>query len=470
MTRAEPPAPESPTAPPADTRGTQGTFRQLWDLALPAVGLNLLAVTSLAVDTIMCGRLDNGEAVLTALGFATQVVFLLLVIMIGLLVGTVALVARAYGAGDHEQVNHVFRQSVTLTVVIGLLVALVGNLLAGPILAALGASPPIVEQGLEYLRPMLAGTAVYYLMLLYGAVLRGVGNTRMPFMVGLISNILNVVLNYGLILGNWGFPQLGVQGAAIGTLIAYASNLVIIVIILHRGGQPGLKSSIIPTRIDKKLAKILFKVGAPASLDMLVLNVAFVAMVGMIGRLDEVAVAAHGVGIRIQALAFVPGLGISQATAALVGQALGAGNPDRARATTRVSVFLCAAVMTSLGLLIIAGSEPIIALFDIQPDTPLQSYAIEWMWLLGFCMTPVGIQLAFSGTLQGAGATGTSLRINAIGTFLVQVPLAVLLAFPLDLGVFGVWLSFPLSLVAKAALAWLAYRQGAWAKVGTSLS
>lgn len=456
-------------APVSLHASTRGTVRQLWNLALPIVGLNILAVVTLAVDTIMCGRLEDADAALTALGFAVQIAFFLMVMMIGLSVGAVAMVARAYGAREHDRVNHILAQSVTLTGIIGVLVAVFGNLLAAPMLSVLGASPDIVAKGLEYLRPLLCGQLFLYIALLYSAILRGVGNTRLPFLVALLSNAVNIVLDYGLILGNLGLPKLGVQGAAYATIVAYVVNVAAIVLVLHRGAIPGLIPRLRPARIDGKLFMALLRVGTPAALDVLVLNISFLAMIGMIGHIDEIAVAAHGVGIRIQALAFVPGLGIAQAAAALVGQALGAGAPDRARATTRAAVVLCSSIMSLLGLAIIVGAYPIVALFDIQSGTDLEAYAVLWMIYLGACMPPAGIHIAFIGMLRGAGATRTSLAINIIGTLAIQVPLALVLAFVVGMGVSGVWLSFPLSIVGKACLSWQVFRRGAWARVGSAV-
>lgn len=453
-----------------EPESSRTTTRRLLDLALPMVGINVLAVLTLAVDTIMCARLEDSENVLAALGFATQIIFFLMIAIMGLTVGTVALVARAFGAQDLARVNHVVGQSTVLTVLLSVAVGIGGNLVAGPLLSALGASDEVVAIGLDYLRPLLAGTVSYYLMLLYSGVLRGVGNTRLPFQVALLTNVINVVLDYGLILGELGMPALGVRGAAIGTIIAYSVNVGITVLVLRRGAIAGLRARIWPIirgrSIDKALAKVLFRIGAPAALDMLILNVGFLAIIGMLGRIDEVAVAAHGVGLRIQALAFVPGLGIAQATGALVGQALGASNVWRARATVRASVFLCALVMSTLGFLFIAAAYPIVGIFDVQPGTQLETYAIEWMRLLGYSMPPVGVHIAFVGMLQGAGATNTSLHINVLGTFLVQLPLGYVLGFPLGMGPFGIWLSFPISISVKAGLAWLAYRRGRWARVG----
>ncbi|HUH03308.1 MAG TPA: MATE family efflux transporter [Kofleriaceae bacterium] len=443
--------------------------RRLWSLAAPIIGINVLNVMTLAVDTIMCGRLPDADITLAALGYATQIVFLLMVAMMGLTVGTVALVARAYGAGDSERVNHVMVQSTMLTVLLGIAVGIAGNLAAPLLMRLMGASDLAVDEGMAYLRPLLGGAMFYYLTILYGGVFRAVGNTRLPFMIALAANALNVFLDYALILGNFGFPALGVQGAAIGTVVSYAFNVTVMVWLLRRGAVDKLYVPLTPRRIDGPLARQLFRIGFPAALDMTILNAAFLSIIGMLGRIDEAAVAAHGVGLRIQALAFVPGLGISQATGAMVGNALGEGDPDQARQVGRASVLLCVAIMSSLALIIVLAAPPIVGLFDIEAGTPLDAYAIEWMRLLGYCMPIAGVHIAMVGVLQGAGATRTSLSINFWSTVMLQIPLSAFLGFTLDLGAFGVWLAFPLSFVLRAGLGLTAFRRGGWARVGADV-
>lgn len=429
------------------------------------IGLNVLGVLALAVDTAMCGRLPNAATALEALGFATQVVFILMVAMLGLVVGAVANVARAHGAGDAERVSHVVQQATQLTVLVAVGVAIVGNLAAPAILRALGAKGETLTLGLSYLRPNLSLCVFYYLSTLYAAVLRGIGNTRLPFLVALGSNALNVLFNYGLILGNLGLPSLGVQGAAIGTVLAQACGVGALVLVLRRRPIPGLTLRLRPAPIDRELARSLARVGWPAALDMIILNASFASIIGMLGRIDSVAVAAHGIGLRIQALAFVPGLSISQATGAMVGNALGAGNVPEAKAVVRASVLLCAAVMSALAALIIVGAAPIVSIFDVPHGTALMDYSVQWMHLLGWGMPIVGVHIALVGMFRGAGRTNTSLHVNLLGT-LVQIPLSWLLGFPLGLGAFGVWLGFPLSFVVKAALSAWWYKRGDWAVAG----
>ena len=444
-------------------------LRRLFDLAMPIVGLNVLSVVTLAVDTAMCGRLVDAEEALTALGFAGQLIFLLMVAMLGLTVGTVAFIARAHGSGGSERINHVLHQSILLTYIVSIGVAVIGNLGAGTVMGWLGADATVTELGVGYLRPLLTFTVFFYLNMLFAAALRAVGNTMLPFMIALVSNLLNIVLNYGFILGRLGLPALGVRGAAWGTVISQAVAVILMVLILRRGAVHGVRARVHLARIDRPLANDLFRVGAPAALDMLVLNVAFLSVVGMLARVAQVAVAAHGVGLRVQSLAFVPGFGVSQAIGAMVGNALGAGDEGEARQVVRGGMVLSTAIMTVLGLSIVFGAEPIIAIFDIDPATELGRYSILWMRILGLGMPIVGVHIALIGMLRGAGATNTSLMINIVGTMLIQVPLSWFLGFVVGWGAFGIWVAVPISFVVRLGLGVLAYRQGAWAQTGATI-
>ena len=450
---------------PAPSQGP--VLPQLVRLALPVIGLNVLQVLALAVDTAMVGRLGAAETALTGMSFATQLSFLLMVLMIGLTVGSVAFVARAHGSADPDRVDHIVAQSATLAFSLGLVVAVVGNLVAVPLLGLLGAEGTDLEAGLAYLRPSLLFAPATYLNILLAAVLRGVGNTRLAFFVALGSNALNVGLNALFILGAFGFPALGLTGAALGTGLSQLAAVVTLTVLLARGAEPALHIRPRLARIDFGLLRDLVRIGAPAAADMVILNAGFLSIVGMLGRIDPLAVAAHGVGLRVQALAFVPGMSISQAIGALVGQALGAGDPDRAREVLRYGVGLCVVVMSTLAAIIILGRAPIIALFDIDPSGELGAYAQQWMQLLGWCMPAVGVYIAFVGLFQGSGATRISLRINAWATLLLQIPLSWVLGFPVALGTFGVWLALPLAFVGKAILGAYFVNRGDWAKTGS---
>jgi Na+-driven multidrug efflux pump len=145
---------------------------------------------------------------------------------------------------------------------------------------------------------------------------------------------------------------------------------------------------------------------------MLVLNAGFLTALSMLGRIDQVTVAAHGLGLRVQSLAFVPGLGIGQATAAMIGQALGAGDADRARSIARASMGLCLGFMTAIAILLLFAAHPLVHIFDVAPGSALERESVERMYILALAMPPAAINIAMIGLLQGSGATRTSLRIN----------------------------------------------------------
>ena len=141
----------------------------------------------------------------------------------------------------------------------------------------------------------------------------------------------------------------------------------------------------------------------------------------------------------------------------------------RARAVVRASVVLCLAIMCACAIAIIVAAHPLVAIFDVESGSALEWYAVDWMRILGITMAPAAINLAMMGVLQGSGATRTSLNLNVLSTLFVQVPVAALLGFGLDLGATGVWLSFPIGAGARALLNWGAYRRGAWAVTGVRI-
>ncbi len=436
-------------------------MRELVRLAWPVVGLNVLAVLSLAVDTAMLARTPQASATLTGLGYAVQTIFLLMVAMIGLSVGSVALAARAHGAGDRQRVRKVFEQSVGLTLLLGLVTATLGNLLAGPFLSLLGAQGEDLRQGLAYLRPLLSLSVVNYLSLLFTSLLRSVGNTSLPFRVALASNLVNFGCNAVLIFGALGLPALGVLGAAIGTAISQGFSVLVVGTLLARGAAPALGPVPWPRRPDPALARELLGIGAPAALDMVVLNVGMLGIIGMVGRIDPLAVAAHGMGLRVQALAFVPGMSVAQAIAALTGQAMGARQPARMRRVLYDGILLNMGMLSLLGVLLAWQAPLIVGLFDLDPDSALGQLTRHWMVILGTTMAPVGFFLAFTGHFQGTGRTRVQLAINTLATLFGLLPASALLGFGLGLGVDGVWAGLPLSFVIKAALALWVYRRSA---------
>jgi len=445
--------------------------QKLFELAWPLIGINVLGVLALLVDTLMCARLETAELTLTALGFATQINFLLMMGSIGLNVGVVALVARAHGADEPERANHVVAQGTWMVLVISALTAVIGPSVSPPLMTLLGASEPVQVEAMRYLEPMLVGSVCTYMAFLFMSILRGIGNTRLPLLVSLLVNMLNFVFNYALILGNFGMPALGVEGAAYGTLMAYGMG-VVCYLLLMRGRRHGGTFNVAGLRVslsrrpEPALVGEIFKVGWPAALDMVVLNLGFMAVIAFLAQIDEVAVAAHSIGLRIQGLAFVPGIAVTMASAALVGQALGSLDVARAREVTRESVKLCLLLMTGMGLLLVGFDDALVRAFDVLPGSPLYEYSKTCVDVLGYSMPFFGVHIGLLGSFHGSGSTWLSLGLNMVGTLAVQVPVAYLLGIVWGMGPLGIWLCFPIGFACRAALEAWAISGSRWTRTG----
>lgn len=441
--------------------------RELLSLTLPMVGMNFLMVAMHAVHAAMCARLADPEVALAAIGYVMQAISLLTMLMLGLTTGTAALIARAHGAADGDRLDRVIFQAIRLTVGLGIASALAGIAVAVPVLRAFGASPEIAQAGAGAMQLFLAGIPLSFLSLLLGVVLRAMGNTRAPFVCVLAATATNIVASYAFMFGRLGMPALGIEGAAVGALLSHGVHVVALVIAMRSVRRSALRWSGIIRSGDRSIAREVVRIGGAAALDLLLVNIGLVAMLVILGRIDHTAVAGHVVGIRVQSLAFGPGLVLSHATAVLVGQALGAGSVARAREVARISAVVCAAIMVPLGAACMAGAGPIMTAFGVPGDTGLGALTRQCLLIFGATMLPLSFQLALTGVLRGAGDTASTFRISVVATA-VQLALAVGLGFG-PAGAVGVWLSLPGAALIRVALSYRVYRRGAWAVTGVSV-
>lgn len=441
-------------------------FRHLVALAVPVMGLNLLTVLSMVVDTAMCGHLENADAALAGLGFASQLLMVMTVSVMGLTVGVIAIVSRSFGAGEYGRVNHTLAQSTTLVILVGVGIAVLGYATCQPLIRALGGEGDSLEQGVSYFRIFVLGSPAQFSMIALAGVLRGVGETRTAFLSALVANVVNIALNYCLILGRFGFPALGVEGAALGTVISQVVNVSLLVFAMRRGVVEGLILRAPPLRIDPRMVGAIIRVGWPAAADMVVFHASLLSIVAILGHIDSDAVAAHAIGMRLQSLAVVPGVGVAQATAAIVGQSLGAENVDRARLAMRASLILCTGILAVLGTAVVLAAHPVLQVFDVRSGSELEAYAIDWIRILGLSMPIFAVNIVLVGLFQGAGSPRTYLKVNVISNFFVQIPLSAVLAFPLGMGAVGAWIAFPASALFRIIILSQRYWTLRWAVTG----
>lgn len=447
----------------AESRSSR--MRRLLAFSLPLMGGNLSSFATLIVDSVMCSHISDGGLSLTALGFAVQLWFLLDIASEVVAVGTVAAVSRAHGAGDMDRVNRLVAQSAQLALLSGAAVGIIGAILSGPLLRGLGASTEVSEAGAGYLQMLMIGFPAAFLSGSLANTLRGLGNARAPFVCGLVANIVNVVLNYALIFGHLGMPEMGIVGSGLGTTISRFVGLGLMIILIRRGAVQGLVLRLRRTAMNRSDVGQILRVGLPAWLGSLAYFAAVTTLVWILARVDQTAVAAHGVGARLAALLQVPAVGMSTAACVLVGNSLGAGSPERARQFLRLACLAIAAIMLVIAVAIFVSAPWIAAVYDIRSGSLLE-YTVGWLRLIALTLVPQGLMRLIEGLLLGAGAGRTLMKIRIIPVFLIQVPVAALLGFCTGLGPVGVWMGWPAAVLVQLSLAIIAYRRGHWATTG----
>ena len=434
------------------------------------MGSALSEIAMIVVDGVMCAHIPDGGLSLTALGFAVQIWFILLVPAAALGIGSVALISRAHGAGDTDRMNRTVAQSAQIAVLVGIAMGIVGVTMGHAILRELGASPEVADKGARYLEMLvIAFPAIFLAESCLAAALRSLGNSRLPFLCGIAGNMLNVVLAYGMIFGHFGLPEMGIVGAGLATAISGVASVGLMIVATRGGAVSGLILRLRVVAIDRAVAGQILRIGIPALVEQLIFYGAMTALIWILARIDQTSVAAHAVGARVANLLMVPASGIAMATGALVGQALGAGSVDGARRILRVSALSITAIIVPIAMATYFCAPLIAAVYDAAPGSSLEDFTIKWLHVVALAMVPQGLMMALEGLLLGAGATRTVMKINLSANLGLRVTLALVLGLGTSLGAVGVWLSWPAALVVQVPLAYIAYRRGRWAVTGVTV-
>lgn len=425
---------------------------------MPAVGEQLLNTTVGLADVFLLGNLSLAAAAtlgygrveaVAGAGLANQMVWLVTVLFMATGIGSTAMISRARGAQDTAHERHILRQSMIFALGMGILGTLIMVLLAPPFLAILNAPQEVRPLSLTYLYIVGLSVIPTALLLVGTACLRGVGDTRTPLYVMLGANAVNVLLTWLLVSGNMGLPALGVAGAAIGTAVARSGGGLVVLWLLLRG-RSGLKLTLDP-RPDPDILRRLTAVGAPSAGEMFVFHAALLVFVRFITDEGTAAYAAHNAIINIESLSFLPGFGYAYAAGALVGQSLGAKEPQQAEAMAREATLQGMLMMTLVGIVIVLFPEQLLSFFVNDPAAvALGSGALL---AAGLIQPSLAIGFIYNGALRGAGDTRFPLYARMITTWLIRLPLAWVLVDLLGMGLHGVWLAMCMDFTAQGALA-----------------
>ena len=431
--------------------------RSILDLAWPVIIANSLQVLAGTVDLIMVGRL--GVADIDALGAGVNLVFFSTTVMIGVSAGTIALVARAFGAKNPREADHFLLQSLIAGVLVSIPVVVAGILFAPVIVAPFSPTPEVQELAASFVSTIFVSTPFLFIIFLSTAALRAAGDAKTPLILGVVENLINFAINYTLIFGNFGFPALGVHGAAIGTSIAYFTGAILYLGIFadHRRG--------IGIRWEKPFVnwvtiRRILRVGVPAAAEQFAFQIGLLIWIVMVVGFGQDAVAAHQIGLRIQSFVFMPGLGLSIASSALVGQNLGAQKPGSAELSAREATKLSILIMGVIAVFNFIFA-PFVAYAFVGPGTA-HDLSVTFIRVHATSIPAIGMFFTLSGSLRGAGDTKWPLYASLLGTYLIRLPLSAVLGYTLGLGVIGVWIALPVEYYLRSVIIVQRFNGGAW--------
>ena len=428
-----------------------------WPSVLESFFVNLAGV----VDTIMVGSL--GSYAIAAVGLTTQPKFLGLAVFISLNVAVSAIVARRKGAGDRESANRVVRMLLLFTLILTALISVVFVIFAGPIVSLVGSQPDTHEYAVEYLRIIMGGSVFSTVSLVLNAAQRGAGNTRIAMVTNVISNLVNVIFNYLLIGGNFGFPALGVRGAAIATVIGTVCACTLsIVSVLHKDGFIYLRA-VKGWIADKLSIKSILNVGSSAFVEQICLRIGFLLFSMTVARLGTTQLAAHQIGMNMMSMSFSFGDGFSVAAVTLIGQSLGRKRPDMAKIYGNVcqkTGLICAFVISSFYFLF---GKDIFALFS--QEKIILDYGEMIMRILSVILFVQIEQVVLFGCLRGAGDTKFTAFVSLISVTCIRPGMSWLLCYPVGLGLMGAWLGTACDQVVRFVMTFVRFRKGNWTKL-----
>ena len=449
-------------------------------VALPSVATMLLQTTNAFLDRFFVGRLNAGADALAAITVSSSLMFALMSAAMAISVGTTALVSRFVGEEDREQAEQAARQSLLLSVLMAAAVSALVWLIREPLLAALGLKPGPRLLALGYLNWTLLGLPSLFAMLILNGTFRGLGDTTRPFWVSLGANVVHAIFNYLLIFGNWGFPRLGLPGGALALVISQVVALGLYLYFLRRTPLRGVLSLRRLRRnrwlLDRDWSWRIARIGLPAAAQQLLRVGSMISFQGILLATSggTAAVAALGVGLVSESIAFMPGFGYAIAASAFVGQNLGARQVKRAHQGAWAATLQAMGVMTLMGLVFYFMAEPFARLFASQENpTPAQRAEVEETVRLAVAYLRIAIWsepflalgMVLTGALQGAGETKTPTLLTAATMIGLRLPLAWLLATQLGLGAVGGWWAMTLTTIVQGLLTFVIFRQGRWHRV-----
>jgi len=436
--------------------------QNIWILAGPLIAERLLQSVVDSADMAMVGRVGAGAV--AAVGLSNQISMIATGFFDAIRVGTTSVIARRVGAGRNEEAQQTLRQSLLIATAIGIISFMVFSVFAGNCLRLMGAEPDVISVGVRYFWWKGLSLVFEYVTMTFAAGLRGSGNTKLPMYVGIVINSLNLVGNYLLIGGHYGFPQMNAEGAGLATAFARFIGMLMIVFITTKRSNPlkeWLKGSFKP---DKESLGNVLRIGIPASGERLTLRGAQLFYTRAIAGLGTAAYAAHQIALRTESISLVLGFAFGATATTLVGQYLGAGDHEKAERAARRSQQMASLAMGCAGVLLFIFAPVVVKLFI--PDNPeVVALGASVVRIVAIAQPFMAVNHVFAGSLRGAGDTAWVMYITGTSAWAIRVVLTYLLVGTFGLHLQGAWYAMVLDLIFRSLLFRWRFGTGKWKEI-----
>jgi putative MATE family efflux protein len=412
------------------------------------------------VDIYFVGKL--GASAVATVGLTETILFMLYAIGIGLAMGVTAVVARRIGEQQPEAAAEAAVQAILVGVLASIPFALAGLFFARELLALMGADAWTLEHGYRYTQWMLGGNLVIVLLFIINAIFRGAGDAAIAMRILWIANGINIVLNPLLIFG-WGpLPELGVQGSAVATNIGRGVGVAVQLYSLFSGGKH-IRLTFAQVRIKLDVLATIIKTSLGGIGQMVVAMTSWIFLMRILADIGSTAVAGATITIRVMMLTMMPAWGMSNAAATLVGQNLGAGQPERAEATVWKIGYYNMVFLLAVSLVYWLLNDEIMRLFS--DDATVVAIGADWLRILSYSYFVYGWWMVSVQAFNGAGDTRTPTLINVVFFWLLQIPLSWWLAIRLEWAESGVFWGVFISETAVGLFTLWLFSKGSWKTV-----
>jgi multidrug resistance protein, MATE family len=428
-----------------------------WPLLLTTIANSLVGLVDVKVASYL------GSDTQAAVGLAEHIIFIFMVFILSVGVGSTALVSRAYGAQDHHEMLKATSQSFTLSILLGLVMTATASLTAQFVLGYFTSSPHVLSEGRAYLMAYSFVLMPYSISIIANAVFRAIGDSKTPLCIISSMTLVNIVGDYLTVLKNFPVPGLGVRGMAYASLAASLLGATLAIFFMRRSILKESLGQLLP--IDKHELMRIARIGIPSAFQRMGWALSVFAIFFILARCNDSvsALASWTIGMRVESLIFMPLLALSLAVASIVGQNLGANETERAFQAgwrvTSIGIYM----MVIAGFVLYSLAAPVAELMSNEPGTV--AYTCQYLKINALGEPCLAVGMVLTGALQGAGDTKAPMWFTIITNWLIRIPLAYVLAIIFKLGPSGVWWAMLSSIVIQGMLVGWRYQSRAWLRL-----